>query len=254
VTTTTTGARRCGRRHGAVLLGALAAIVVVGLAAPPSTGRAEASSADLFEPRAAAGLGPLVRHSGLETAALRHAQAMADSSVLSHMSEAMATSFITEPLTRVAQNAGVGASPEDVESKMMASNQHRANILGDFDLVGTGRATSADGRVWVAQVFAKLAGGNATSAAPLPPPPPQPLAVPVPPAAAAIVPAPAVAPAPAAVRPRPAAPARPVVASPIVRPPTHAPPAAVVQRRALTIRSSLWWRAAIKGRVLASRS
>lgn len=223
----------------------LVSTVAVGLAAPPLAGPAHGSSADFLEPRAAAGLSPLVRHSGLETAAARHAQAMAASGVLSHMSEALATSFITESLATVAQNVGVGASVEEVESKMMTSAQHRANILGDFDLVGTAQASGGDGRVWISQVFAKLGA--------------VPVAAPVPAAVAAAAPPPApaamatTAAEPVRRLPPVAAPARGVVAGPVAGPIDAPPPVATGRRRPI-FRSTLWWRAAFRAWRLAPRA
>jgi uncharacterized protein YkwD len=55
------------------------------------------------------------------------------------------------------ENVGVGPSVADVERAFMASPSHRANILKrEYDAIGVYAATTADGRVYVTQVFARL--------------------------------------------------------------------------------------------------
>ncbi|MFP5375404.1 MAG: CAP domain-containing protein [Acidimicrobiia bacterium] len=148
--------------------------------------------------RAQAGLPPLAEHGGLDGVAARHAATMAAQGSLHHLPGlADAVARVVPDWTRVGQNVGVGPSVDAVESGLLASPQHRANILGDFTLIGTGAATGGDGRVWVAQMFAK------TAAAPAPAPA---AAAPSPVTAA---PAPAAAPPPPPVRASRAAPARP---------------------------------------------
>ena len=54
----------------------------------------------------------------------------------------------------MAENVGVGGSLSAVHNALMASDGHRANILGpDFQRVGVG-VVRRDGRVWVTEVFA----------------------------------------------------------------------------------------------------
>ena len=59
--------------------------------------------------------------------------------------------------TVAGENVGVGPSVADVERAFMASPSHRANILKrEYDAIGVYAAATADGRVYVTQVFARL--------------------------------------------------------------------------------------------------
>ncbi len=52
----------------------------------------------------------------------------------------------------LAENVGMGLSIVQVHGGFMNSGGHRANILGNFNHIGTGYATG-HGRVWIVQVF-----------------------------------------------------------------------------------------------------
>ena len=151
-----------GRRQRLAVRGWVAAgTVLIGLVLAPSTGIAYAEDASLTNARAAAGLSALVPDVQLDEVAAGHARAMAASGILSHLDLA-ALSPVSDRQVRVGQNVGVGSSIEAVEATLLNSEQHRGNILGDWDLLGTGVVVGNDGRVWVTQVFVKLAplGGN----------------------------------------------------------------------------------------------
>jgi uncharacterized protein YkwD len=76
----------------------------------------------------------------------------------------------------VAENVGVGADSDQLAGAFMASPGHRANILRPgVSVVGLGAVRSADGRLWVVQVFEQPTGpvtflqvAAAAPAAPLP--------------------------------------------------------------------------------------
>lgn len=54
----------------------------------------------------------------------------------------------------IAENVGVGSSSDELQGAFMASPGHRANILrAEVSVVGLGAVRSADGRLWVVQVF-----------------------------------------------------------------------------------------------------
>jgi uncharacterized protein YkwD len=54
----------------------------------------------------------------------------------------------------VAENVGVGADSDQLSGAFLASPGHRANILRpEVSVVGLGAVRSADGRLWVVQVF-----------------------------------------------------------------------------------------------------
>ena len=52
----------------------------------------------------------------------------------------------------LAENVGMGSSLAGIHNAFMASGGHRANILGNFNHIGTGYAVG-HGRLWVCQVF-----------------------------------------------------------------------------------------------------
>lgn len=56
---------------------------------------------------------------------------------------------------RLGENVGVGADSGGIFNAFVASPGHRANLVGDFTHTGVGAYRSADGRLWIAQVFAK---------------------------------------------------------------------------------------------------
>lgn len=54
----------------------------------------------------------------------------------------------------VAENVGYGASTHDVHQSFMRSGAHRANVLGNFDRVGTGVARNGN-TVWVTEIYVR---------------------------------------------------------------------------------------------------
>lgn len=59
----------------------------------------------------------------------------------------------------VAENVGVGSSSDELAGAFMGSAGHRANILRpEVSVVGLGAVRSADGRLWVVQVFEQPSG------------------------------------------------------------------------------------------------
>jgi len=90
-------------------------------------------------------------------------------------------SEISPGWTRWGENIGYGPSPQAVETAFMNSPPHRANILGDYNLIGVGAARRSDGTVFVTVDFENRPVGSAasTGAAPTCPsvnPPATPLA------------------------------------------------------------------------------
>ncbi|HUP84850.1 MAG TPA: CAP domain-containing protein [Acidimicrobiales bacterium] len=146
------------------LLGALvAAFAVTVLAAVP----AGADVSFINARRAAAGLPPVSDSGGLAGVAARHSAEMAAAGRLYHSTNLGATVSSVVAWQGVGENVGVGASLSDVNAMFMQSSVHRANILGNYNLAGVGTATGSDGRVWVTQVFARVASiPRTTTAAP----------------------------------------------------------------------------------------
>ncbi|HEX2040225.1 MAG TPA: CAP domain-containing protein [Acidimicrobiales bacterium] len=204
----------------AVLGVALLGLIVGSPASPGSASTADESTlASLVNgARNAAGLPPLAVSAELSSTARSHSAAMAAAGSLSHSgSLSSVVGGAVSGWTSVAENVAVAGSVTEAHRMLMASGEHRGNILGDFTLLGVGVVTGDDGRVWVTEHFAKTAFSVEVAV--------EPVAEPVVEAAAAIAPAPApepvetvsaaaVEPAPAPVpRPRPQPRARPTGAA-----------------------------------------
>lgn len=116
--------------------------------------------------RSGAGLAPVGSSGALASVARAHSVAMAARSVLGHSSNLRAAvSEVLPAWQAVAENVGVGHSVAEVNAQFVASATHRANIFGNFNLAGVGVVTGDDGRVWVTQVFARVASSTATTTA-----------------------------------------------------------------------------------------
>jgi uncharacterized protein YkwD len=109
--------------------------------------------------RTAHGLPVLADHDVLNEKAEAWAQHMAKTGHLDH-------SNLTESLgglqwSKLAENVGMSEPTADtyatLHESLAASGSHLANLLDpQFDHMGVGLAESADGRVWVVEVFADL--------------------------------------------------------------------------------------------------
>ena len=184
----------------------LASAMVAGLFALSTPGSAstadEATLASLVNgARSSAGLAPLAVSGALSDVARAHSAAMASSGTLAHTGNlAGAVGSAAGDWTGLAENVAVADSAAEAHSALMGSGEHRANILGDFTLLGVGAVTGSDGRVWVTETFAKtavVAPVAAPAPAPVPEPAPTPVVVPTVDttvALAAVAPAPAPAP------------------------------------------------------------
>lgn len=140
------------RRVVALLVAALALLT----ACEPAPPRAHTASArDSHElvnlERTGRGYGALVGASDLQQKAQAHADKMAAEQRLSHTH---LPSGVQGGYKYLSENVGVGSSVQTVHDSFMASSGHRRNVLdGRASWIGVGVAKSADGRVWVAQVF-----------------------------------------------------------------------------------------------------
>jgi uncharacterized protein YkwD len=109
--------------------------------------------------RSSVGVAPLAEHDVLTAKAEDWANHMAATGVLDH-------SHLTQDLDGLSWQAlgeNVAMSPPTSDTLrtlfdlLASSAQHRANsISSQFTHMGVGVATDAEGRVWVAEVFAKL--------------------------------------------------------------------------------------------------
>ena len=135
-------------RRRTALAAALVAALVIGL-----TGCRDIQQIQLVNTeREANGLAPVLMAPDLAAKAQRWADTMAASGTLAH-------STLSDGLTpgrwrAVGENVAVAVDVLDAHRALMRSPGHRANILGRFTHAGFGAAQSADGRWWLAQVFA----------------------------------------------------------------------------------------------------
>ena len=97
------------------------------------------------------GLAPVLMAPDLAAKAQRWAETLAASGQLAHsnLTDGLAPGWRT-----VGENVAVAVDVTDAHRALMRSPEHRANILGAFTHAGFGAAQSADGRWWLAQVFA----------------------------------------------------------------------------------------------------
>jgi uncharacterized protein YkwD len=100
--------------------------------------------------RANHGLNPLVRAGRLRELAEHQARVMAEQGFLYHSGE------VPSGCVSWGENVGVGPSVRAVQHAFVDSPDHRANVLGDFDLVGYGVA-KGDDMTWVAVVLCENA-------------------------------------------------------------------------------------------------
>lgn len=181
-----------------VLIGAFLSVAPAGAQAQTFIDRINAE-------RSAAGLAPLAGHGQLTSGAQAWAQQMSQTGNLAHDANIAGT---VSGWTKLGENVGTGASVDLIHGALMASPQHRANILDPaFTHIGVGVVVDINGQLWVTQRFMRAAG------APAPPP-------------ATVTPAPAPAPAPTPT-PAPAPRARattPATAPPSTSTSTTAPP------------------------------
>lgn len=181
-------ARTSSRRFRLWAPAAVAAALVGGVLAVSTPGSAspadEATLASLVNgARGAAGLAPLTVSAALSDVARAHSSAMAASGSLTHSGNLAGTvGAAAGDWTNLAENVAVAGSVTEAHATLMGSGEHRANILGDFTVLGVGVVTGADGRVWVTEAFAKT-----TTVAPAPVLEPAPAPAPTEPVAAPTV-------------------------------------------------------------------
>lgn len=123
----------------------------------------------------------------LQAVARRHAQRMIERGEPYHNPDLQSE---VSGWAIVGENVGAGPDVDSVHAALMASSSHRRNILSpELTELGVGAARTADGRVWVVQVYRRP-----QTASPAPPPPTSPPPAPAAPRPAAAVAAPTTAP------------------------------------------------------------
>lgn len=137
---------------GVTLLAGLSVLpVTAAVAAEPETIHALVNQARIDNGQAG-----LVRNAAMDKVALDWANTMAATGSMSH--NLQFASQIPAGWTRAGENVAFGQrSAEEVHQKWMASDGHRANILGDFTDVGIA-FVRARNTTWSVEVFAKYPG------------------------------------------------------------------------------------------------
>ena len=132
--------------------------------------------------RAAAGLAGLAVYADLTDDARIHTADMVAAGQVFHSTGDQLGSYASG-WALLGENVGMGPNPSLLHQAFMNSDSHRANILGDYDLLGVGVARSPQGVMFVTVVFMKSAA-PATTTTTAPPstttiPPPTTSTVPV---------------------------------------------------------------------------
>ncbi|MBV8161214.1 MAG: CAP domain-containing protein [Acidimicrobiia bacterium] len=150
-----------------VLLGfaavAVTVLLSVSIPAPAAHGVVRSSLASqLFnlinQDRAQAGLGPLQMSSQLNAEAQSWTNHMISTGDFQD-DPGFASCFSLPGCVAAGSNVAEGFSTvQAMNAALMASPPHRANILGDYNLVGVGVAAASNGALWCTEDFA-LTGG-----------------------------------------------------------------------------------------------
>lgn len=133
-----------------------------------------AMAARVAAERNAAGRAPLALEADLTDVARSHSAAMAAQSRLFHNPS---LGQQVQGWLLVGENVGLGQTVDQVHAALMASAQHRSEVLDPrFTGIGVGVIQSG-GSLWVTEVFRQRAGDPAPAPAPAPPAPPVPVRV-----------------------------------------------------------------------------
>ena len=150
------------RRWLAIALVATLATFGFGLSAVADSASEGDFLARINSSRAAAGLEPLSVDGSLRSHARNHTQDMIDSNGIYHSTSAELQAAGGSGWSKLGENVGRGGSVSSLHDAFMASAGHKKNILGDYNKVGIGTATS-DGVLYVTVVFMKKGGSAATT-------------------------------------------------------------------------------------------
>lgn len=144
------------RRSGAALL----AVLLVALVAAGCMPAAERTFLDRTNTlRASVGVSALQENDVLTAKAEDWAQHMASTGVLEH--SVLSSGLGGLSWTMLGENVGTSTPTSDtlltIHNAFAASTGHRANLVNNqFTHMGVGVATDSSGKVWVAEVFARL--------------------------------------------------------------------------------------------------
>lgn len=150
---------------------AAASMLVATFAVPALAGPEGTFLSRINSSRASAGLPPVERYWDLTDDARAHTNRMIDAGHIYHNSNLGGVTGVWQAL---GENVGVGIDANSLHDAFMGSSSHRANILGNYNYVGIGAKTDADGLLWVTVIFMRAepglnGGGDTTTTTTAPP-------------------------------------------------------------------------------------
>jgi hypothetical protein len=146
-----------------VLLAVALATVGMGVSAVADSGSDQAFLSAINSTRSSAGLPALKMDGGLQSHARRHASDMVAADEIYHSSNSELQAAAGSGWDKLGENVGRGGTVSSLHQAFLESSSHRANIHGDYNLVGIGTDTAEDGRLYVTVVFMKKGSAPATT-------------------------------------------------------------------------------------------
>jgi hypothetical protein len=158
-------------RFISVLLAVALTTVGMGVSAVADSGSDQAFLSAINSTRSSAGLPALKMDGGLQSHARKHASDMVAADKIYHSSNSELQAAAGGGWDKLGENVGRGGTVSSLHKAFLDSASHRANIHGDYNLVGIGTDTAEDGRLYVTVVFMKKGGSapattTTTTAAP----------------------------------------------------------------------------------------
>jgi hypothetical protein len=145
-----------------VLLAVALATVGIGVSATADSGSEQAFLSAINSTRSSAGLPPLKMDGGLQSHARKHSSDMSAAGEIYHSSNGELQAAAGGGWDKLGENVGRGGTVSSLHQAFLDSASHRANIHGDYNLVGIGTDT-ADGVLYVTVVFMKKGGSAPTT-------------------------------------------------------------------------------------------
>ena len=140
-----------------VLLAVALTTVGIGVSAIADSGSEQAFLSAINSTRSSAGLPPLKMDGGLQSHARKHSSEMSAAGKIYHSSNSELQGAAGGGWDKLGENVGRGGTVSSLHQAFLDSASHRANIHGDYNLVGIGTDT-ADGVLYVTVVFMKKGG------------------------------------------------------------------------------------------------
>jgi hypothetical protein len=139
-----------------LVLCAAVTVMVAAFAVPAHAGPEGTLLSRINASRANAGKAPVEVYWDLADDARNHASNMMSAGSIYHNP---GLSGVTGVWHALGENVGVGADANSLHDAFMSSSSHRGNILGDYNYVGIGSSTGADGLLWVVVIFMRADPG-----------------------------------------------------------------------------------------------